>query len=66
MELSILTDGTTTREEDIEEIKTTLRLQKKLVRQFKHIAADEDTTITALVEQAMKEFLIKKQKKTTK
>jgi hypothetical protein len=39
-----------------EEVKATWKIPKTLLRDFKHFAADDDTTVTALVITAMKEF----------
>ena len=40
-----------------EKPKTTLRLSPDLVKQFKYIALDRNTTVTALVEEAMRQYL---------
>jgi hypothetical protein len=39
-----------------EEVKATWKIPRALLREFKHFAADDDTTVTALVITAMKEF----------
>ena len=39
-----------------EEVKATWKIPRTLLREFKHFAADDDTTVTALVITAMKEF----------
>jgi hypothetical protein len=39
-----------------EQVKATWKIPKTLLREFKHFAADDDTTVTALVITAMKEF----------
>ena len=38
-------------------IKTTWRIPKDLVKQFKHLATDRETTVTVLVVDAMKQYL---------
>jgi paraquat-inducible protein B len=40
-------------------VKTTWRLPKDLVKQFKHLATDRETTVTMLVIAAMKHYLEK-------
>ena len=40
-----------------DEIKTTWRISKDLLKQFKHLATDKETNVTALVTDAMKEYL---------
>ena len=39
------------------EVKVTFRLRKEIIRGLKHMAADKDTNVTALVSQALTEFL---------
>jgi hypothetical protein len=43
-----------------EEIKITFRTTKGLLRELKHYAADNDTTVTDILNQACKDFLSKK------
>ena len=45
----------------VDKIKTTWRIPKDLVKNFKHLAADRETNVTTLVIQAMKEVLGEKQ-----
>ena len=45
----------------VDKIKTTWRIPKDLVKNFKHLAADRETNVTTLVIQAMKEVLREKQ-----
>ena len=45
------------------DIKTSWRLPRDLLKQFKHLATDKETNVTALVVQAMEEFLAKNRKK---
>lgn len=48
---------------DSNDIKTSWRLPRDLLKQFKHLATDMDTNVTALVTQAMEEFIAKHRKK---
>ena len=45
----------------VDKIKTTWRIPKELVKKFKHLATDRETTVTMLVIEAMKEYLEKKE-----
>lgn len=43
--------------EMVDEIKTSWRIPKELVKKFKHLATDRETNVTTLVIQAMNEYL---------
>jgi|SoiMethySBSTD1v2_1073268.scaffolds.fasta_scaffold10855_15 hypothetical protein len=43
-----------------EEIKITFRTNKGLLRELKHYAADNDITVTDIINQACRDFLSKK------
>ena len=43
-----------------EEIKITFRAKRGLLRELKHYAADNDITVTDILNQACKDFLSKK------
>ncbi len=43
-----------------EEIKITFRATKGMLRELKHYAADNDMTVTDIINQACKDFLSKK------
>jgi hypothetical protein len=45
-----------------QEVRTTWRLPKSLIRQLKQYALDHDTTMTAIAIEAFQEFLQKKKK----
>ena len=44
----------------VDKIKTTWRIPKELVKKFKHLATDRETTVTMLVIEAMNEYLEKR------
>jgi predicted transcriptional regulator len=46
----------------VDKIKTTLRIPKDLVKNFKHLATDRETNVTTLVIQAMKEYFERNRK----
>ena len=46
-----------------EEIKITFRTTKGLLRELKHYAADNDVTVTDILNQACRDFLSRKAKK---
>jgi hypothetical protein len=41
----------------VDEIKTTWRIPKELVKKFKHLATDRETNVTMLVIEAMEKYL---------
>jgi len=45
-----------------QEVRTTWRLPKTLIKQLKQYALDHDTTMTAIAIEAFQEFLQKKKK----
>jgi hypothetical protein len=45
-----------------QEVRTTWRLPKSLIKQLKQYALDHDTTMTAIAIEAFQEFLQKKKK----
>lgn len=44
-------------ENSVDTIKTTLRIPKDLIKKFKHLATDKETTVTMLVIEAMQAYL---------
>lgn len=46
-----------------EEIKITFRTTKGMLRELKHYAADNDVTVTDILNQACRDFLSRKAKK---
>lgn len=55
----ILTDKAEVDDNKSEEIKITFRTTKSLLRQLKHYAADNDMTVTDIINQACKDYLLK-------
>jgi hypothetical protein len=47
---------------DDEEVRTTWRMPKSLIKQLKQYALDHDTTLTAVALEAFQEFLQRKKK----
>jgi len=43
--------------------KTTLRISDDIIKQLKHIAIDENKTLTQIIQEALTEYLKKKNKK---
>jgi hypothetical protein len=48
---------------DLSKIKTTWLLSRDLVKQAKQYALDHDTNVTAIVNEALRDFLSRKAKK---
>jgi predicted transcriptional regulator len=49
-----------TQRKDEDTIKATWLVPKKLIRQLKHIAADNDTNVSALAIQAIEEYIARR------
>ncbi|HEX2408284.1 MAG TPA: ribbon-helix-helix domain-containing protein [Nitrososphaeraceae archaeon] len=43
--------------------KTTLRISEDIIKQLKHIAIDENKTLTQVIQEALIEYLEKKNRK---
>ena len=48
-----------------EEVKITFRTRKSILRELKHYATDNDTTVTDIINQACKDFLSKRKRSLT-
>jgi predicted transcriptional regulator len=46
--------------------KTTLRISEDVIKQLKHIAIDENKTLTQVIEEALDEYLQQKKKGSKK
>lgn len=51
------------KEELLMDSKTTLRLPDEILRELKHIAIDDNRTLTDIVVEALKDYLKKRDKK---
>ncbi|HEY6588533.1 MAG TPA: ribbon-helix-helix domain-containing protein [Nitrososphaeraceae archaeon] len=43
--------------------KTTLRISEDIIKQLKHIAIDENKTLTQIIQEALNEYLNRKRSK---
>jgi predicted transcriptional regulator len=43
--------------------KTTLRISEDIIKQLKHLAIDENKTLTEVIQDALTEYLLKKKNK---